>query len=59
MICLKTRHSRQTVHSFVGAFSSTQACSKGAFLHSVHKAPNITVFIPGTPLKSTHIQKHA
>ena len=36
--------------------------SKGAFPHSAgtaRAAPNITLFIPGTPLKTNHLQKHA
>ena len=32
---------------------------KGAFLHSAGTAPIITLFIPGTPLKTTHPQKDA
>ena len=31
----------------------------GAFSHSARTAPIITLFIPGTPLKTTHLQKHA
>ena len=27
--------------------------------HSAGTAPIITLFIPGTPLKTTHLQKHA
>ena len=34
-------------------------CHLGAFLHSTSAAPIITMFIPGTPLKTTHLQKHA
>ena len=30
-----------------------------AFSHSVRTAPIITLFIPGTPLKTTHLQNHA
>ena len=30
-----------------------------AFLHSAGTAPIIMLFIPGTPLKTTHLQKHA
>ena len=31
----------------------------GAFSHSAGTAPIITLFIQGTPLKTTHRQKHA
>ena len=31
----------------------------GAFSHSVPTAPIPTLFIPGTPLKTTHLQKQA
>ena len=31
----------------------------GAFSHSAGTAPIITLCIPGTPLKTTHLQKHA
>ena len=31
----------------------------GAFSHSAGTAPIITLFIPGTPLKTTHLQKRA
>ena len=31
----------------------------GAFLHSARTAPIITLFVPGTPLKTTHLQKRA
>ena len=33
--------------------------SMGAFSHSAGTAPIIMLFIPGTPLKTTHLQKHA
>ena len=33
--------------------------TEGAFLHSTRTAPIITLFIPGRPLKTTHLQKHA
>ena len=32
---------------------------KGAFSHNARTAPGIPVFILGTPLKTTHLQKHA
>ena len=35
------------------------AVSRGAFSHSAHTAPVITVFIAGTPLKTTYLQKRA
>ena len=30
----------------------------GVFSHSMRTAPIITLFISGTPLKTTHLQKH-
>ena len=37
----------------------TRASSSGAFSHSARTAPIITLFIPETPLKTTHLQKRA
>ena len=40
--------------------SPLQSCtSLAAFLHSAGTAPIITLFILGTPLKTTHLQKDA
>ena len=33
--------------------------TEGVFSHSARTVPIITPFIPGIPLKTTHLQKHA
>ena len=63
------RPDEQSVHSQMEALlTNTNNCDirsaginhiKGAFLHSAGTAPIITLFIPGTPLKTTHPQKDA
>ena len=39
--------------------SAKPGVSQGAFWHSARTAPIITLFIPGTPLQTTPLQKHA
>ena len=38
---------------------SLQPFSKGALSHSAGTARIITLFVPGAPLKTTHLQDHA
>ena len=42
-----------------GAPTSNPTNIMGAFSHSAGTAPMIMLFIPGTPLKTTHLQKDA
>ena len=51
--------SRAHAVSNIQAFVLPNLVTKGAFSQSARTAPIITVFIPGTPLITTHLQKDA